>query len=106
MEYRGEYCISPFEYDKLKKKIIKNKTNTSWITFPNGIKNKAYLNFNLDKKDYDIYILDPLNKHNRLIVKKNILNLQPQKLVMYNSNTDFINAEIEEHFDNYEPHDF
>ena len=104
MEYRGEYHISPTDYDNLKIRILRNKTNTSWLIFPNGIKNKVYL-----KKDYKqiLYIVDPCNTGNKLIIKSNIFNTDPLRLVMYDVRTDaMINTEIEEHFDNYEPHDF
>lgn len=104
MEYSGEYRISEEDYENILKKIIKNKTNTSWLTFPNGIRNKVYTEKN---NKQILYILDPINTNNKLILKKNILNCFPQKLVMYNNRTEaMINAEMEEHFDNYEPHDF
>ncbi len=84
MVYTGEYCLSPTKYDKLKRQIIKNKTNTSSITFPNGIKNKVFLNFNLDKKDYEILLLDPINKNNIIIVKRNnSFYEQSDRLIMY-----------------------
>jgi len=80
MEYIGEYYISPEDYENILKKIIRNKTNTSWISFPNGIKNKVYI-----QKDYKqiLYILYPLDKNKKLILKQNILNCDPQRLVMY-----------------------
>jgi len=80
MEYTGEYYISPEDYENIIKKIVRNKTNTSWISFPNGIKNKVYI-----EKTYKqiLYILYPLDKNKKLILKQNILNCDPQRLVMY-----------------------
>jgi len=105
MDYSGEYYISPEDYENIIKKIVRNKTNTSWLIFPNGIKNKVYL-----EKTYKqiLYILYPLDKNKKLILKQNILNCYPQRLVMYSSllTENQLNAEMEEHFDNYEPHDF
>jgi len=80
MEYSGEYYISQEDYENILNKIIRNKTNTTWFTFANGIKNKVYL-----EKTYKqiLYILYPLDKNKKLILKQNFLNCYPQRLVMY-----------------------
>jgi len=73
MEYSGEYYIAPHLYNKILKNILKNKSNTSSVSFPNGIKNKVYLDQTVDNP-VNIYILYPLYTKHKLIIKKNILN--------------------------------
>jgi hypothetical protein len=86
MECIGEYYILDTIYMNIMSNILKNKTNTSWLYFPNGIKNKVYLEGTVDNP-IDMYILYPLDRNKKLIIKKNILNGDAQKLVMYNSGT-------------------
>lgn len=105
MEYIGEYSVSNYKYYQTKTRILFNKSNTSWIIFSNGIKNKVYYNFNIN----DMFINCPINKNKKIkiIINHNITDDDHGDLIMYNRITDaMIQAEIENHFDNYEPHDF
>lgn len=103
MNYSGEYRISIYKWRKMKSKLLSNKTKTSWIIFPNGMRNKVYLND--DNMCFDF----PLDKDKKIKITIDhiITDDDDGELIMYNTTTDaMIQAEIENHFDNYEPHDF
>ena len=103
MEYSGEYRISVYKYGKIKSRLLCNKTRTSQITFPNGMRNKVYFN------GIDMFINYPLNKDKKIKITINhcFTDDDDDDLIMYNTTTDaMIQAEIENHFNNYEPHDF
>lgn len=83
MEYSGEYYMCPIKRGQIYKKLLKNKTKTSWISFPNGIRNKVYLNINREENSFNLYILYPLDKNKKIkLLKKKNYN-EPPRLVMY-----------------------
>lgn len=71
MEYSGEYCISPIRYGKIKKRLIKNKSKTSWLIFPNGMRNKVYLNINYQNNTSNMFIYYPIDKNKKIKITKN-----------------------------------
>ena len=82
MELSGEYCIAVYRYGKIKARLLCNKTQTSQITFPNGMKNKVYFN------GIDMFIYCPIDKDKKIIITKSeSINGNDGKLVMYNSGT-------------------
>ena len=60
-----------------------SQTKTSWLIFPNGIRNKVYLNINREENSFNLFIYDPLYKNKKIkLLKKKNYN-EPQRLVMY-----------------------
>ena len=84
MEYSGEYCICRIRYGKIKKRLVKNKTKTSSLTFPNGIINKVYLNLNYQNNTNNMFIYCPIDKDKKIkITKSESITGDDGELVMY-----------------------
>ena len=82
MEYIGEYRMTKLNYFNLKTRLLKNKTKTSWLTFPNGMRNKVYLDLNYQNNTNNMFIYDVLDSTKKIKIKKidNTIGL-----VMYNT---------------------
>jgi len=70
MEYIGEYRMTKLNYFNLKTRLLKNKTKTSWLTFPNGMRNKVYLDLNYQNNTNNMFIYDVLDSTKKIKIKK------------------------------------
>tara|TARA_R110002050_G_C8732195_1_gene497329 strand:+ start:269 stop:538 length:270 start_codon:yes stop_codon:yes gene_type:complete len=70
MEYIGEYRMTKLNYFNLKTRLLKNKSKTSWLTFPNGMRNKVYLDLNYQNNTNNMFIYDVLDSTKKIKIKK------------------------------------